>query len=188
MRDISLHLMDIMQNSISAKAGKITVILALNESLDELEVAIIDNGMGMDEEFLKNVTDPFVTTRTTRKVGLGIPLLKASAQRAGGELAISSEKNKGTEIKAFFKVKHIDRIPLGDIAETMVSTIISDPGIGIELIMSDSKESFTFNSYEVKEKLGDVPITNYEVITWMKEYIDEGLKRIFGGVLDEITS
>lgn len=180
--------MDIIQNSVSAKAGKIFIGIKANKSLDNLEIEISDNGTGMDEEFLKHVVDPFVTTRTTRKIGLGISLFKASAEMALGELTIESEKGKGTTLKASFKIHNIDRIPLGSIEETLITVIIANPEIEFELLLENESENFKFNSFEVKEKIGDLPITNYEILTWIKEYIQEGIKIIFGGVLDEIIS
>lgn len=187
MRDLSLHLMDIIQNSISAKAGKVFVGIKADKSLDKLEIEITDNGTGMDNELLKQVVDPFVTTRTTRKIGLGIPLLKDSAEMASGELTIKSVKGKGTTLAASFKIGHIDRIPLGSIDETIVSVIMANPEIEFELVLHNASERFRFDSFDVKEKIGDLSITNYEILTWIKEYIQEGIKTIFGGVLDEVV-
>ena len=187
MRDLSLHLMDIIQNSISARASKIFVSLHSDTDSGELKMVITDDGVGMDDELLNRVTDPFTTSRTTRKVGLGIPLLKLSAELAGGKLDISSEKNKGTTLEASFSIAHIDRPPLGDISETMMNVVLAHPDIEFELKLRTDSETFTFNSFEVKGRLGEVPITNYEVLNWIREYIDEGIKITFGGVLDEIT-
>jgi hypothetical protein len=188
MKDISLHLIDIIQNSIAANANKI--IIGINASLDadRLKITVSDNGIGMDKEMLSQVTSPFVTTRTTRKVGLGISLLKASAEITGGELEISSEKGKGTILKADFIISSIDRIPLGDVSETMVSAILTDSNIEFDLILESHKEVFEFKTVEIKEKLGEVPITDFEVLAWLKEFINEGIMNTFGGVLDEVHS
>ncbi|MCX8128500.1 MAG: ATP-binding protein [Clostridia bacterium] len=188
MKDISLHLTDIIQNSVTAKAGRIKVIIDADQAKDCLKIIVSDDGSGMDKELLAQVTNPFVTTRTTRKVGLGISLFKASAEEAGGKLEIRSEKGKGTELEVSFRISSIDRIPLGDIPETVISTILSNPDIQVELILNSNKESFSFNSSEVKEKLGEVPITEYNVLAWIKEFVNEGIKITFGGVLDEIYS
>lgn len=188
MKDISLHLMDIVQNSISAKASKIETKISTENYTDELTIAISDNGCGMDEEFLKMVINPFTTTRTTRKVGLGVPMFKDSAEMTGGRFEIHSIKNEGTSLKATFKISNIDRLPLGDIAETMMGVILSSPDIQWILELENDSENFRFDSFEIVEKLGGVPITEFEVISWIKEYIDEGIKHIFGGVLNEITS
>lgn len=188
MRDLSLHLMDIIQNSVSAGSTKITVSVHAIKDLDELSVTITDNGRGMDEETLQQVDDPFFTTRTTRKVGMGISLFKASAQRASGDLVVQSYEGKGTTVRAFVKISHIDRLPLGDVAGTFESLIMASPEIEFELLLSSGSEEFAFNSFEVKEKLGEVPITRFEVLEWIREYIDGGIKVIFGGVLNEVVS
>jgi len=188
MRDLSLHLMDILQNSIVAKSDRITVKIFADGITDNLEIEIIDNGEGMDKEFLKQVTDPFVTTRTTRKIGLGIPLLKASAQRANGDLIINSSKMDGTCIKANFKISHIDRLPIGDISETLISTIMGSPEIEYELVINNNKEEFRLNTTEIKNKLDGVSITEFAVLTWIKDFINENVKHILGGVLNEVNS
>ena len=188
MRDLSLHLMDIIQNSISAEAAKVVVEISTNKNQDTLLIKVVDNGSGMDSELAASITDPFTTTRTTRKVGLGIPLLDACAMRAGGQLTVTSVKGQGTTLEASFGIRNIDRPPIGDIAETMVNVIMASPEIEFELALSNEKEQFDFNSFEVKTHLGSVPITEYSVLTWIREFIDEGMKSIFCGVLDEIVS
>lgn len=188
MRDLSLHLMDIAQNSITAGASKISISICADRELDLLELEITDNGIGMDECFLKEVVNPFVTTRGTRRVGLGIPLFEASARRASGGLRITSKKSVGTTIKADFKISHIDRLPLGDIAQTLKVLLIARPDIEYEMVFDNRKKSFNFNSFEVKKRIGEVSITEFEVLTWICEYVNEGVKTIFGGVLNEILS
>ena len=188
MRDLSLHLLDIIQNSIAADASKIITTIYANQSDDELGIIVEDNGHGMDKELLDKVTDPFVTTRKTRNIGIGIPLLKSSSEMAGGRLDIDSTRGKGTVLKSTFKIGHIDRLPLGDVSDTFVSLIAARPDIEYELKLYNGNESYLFNSFEIKEKLGDVPITEYEVLAWIREFINEGVKTIFGGVLNEIDS
>lgn len=186
MRDLSLHILDIIQNSITAMAKKIILRISIDAESKILTIYIEDNGKGMSEELLKDITSPFRTTRTTRKVGLGISLLQASAQRAGGDLTIESTLGVGTTVMASFEVSHIDRLPLGDIPETLISVILSDPNLEIEIEFSNNKETFKFTTLEVKERIGELPITQLEVLTWIKDYINEGIEIIFGGVLDEI--
>lgn len=188
MKDLSLHLMDIVQNSITAGAGKINILICADSQHDLLQIEITDNGIGMEEDFLRNVVNPFATTRNTRRVGLGIPLFEASAKSASGGLEITSEKFVGTTVKADFKISHIDRLPLGDIAQTMSSLVMAKPDIEYDLTLDNKKERFNFSSTEIKSRLGEVPITQFEVIAWIGEYINEGIKTIFGGVLDEILS
>ncbi len=186
MRDLSLHLMDIIQNSISADAARIDIRILVNSAQDELKIEVTDNGRGMDKELLAKVSDPFSTTRTTRRIGLGIPLFRASAQRTGGDLTVDSDKGKGTTVTALLKIRNIDRPPLGDIAETVVNVIAAKPEIQWNLFLDNIKEEFVFDSNEVKSRLGDVPINQFEVLTWIKEFINEAITRIFGGELDEI--
>jgi len=188
MRDLSLHLMDIVQNSISAKADKIYISLTADKQADILIMIIADNGEGIEENFLKNITSPFTTTRKTRRVGMGISLLKASSNMAEGDLKIYSKKSEGTTLEASFKISHIDRLPLGDLAETMVTLIMANPDMEFELDLSNKKDCFKFKTIEVKEQIKDIPITQYEVLNWIREYINSGIKIIFGGVLNEILS
>lgn len=188
MRDLSLHLIDIIQNSVSAKASRVSVRLTAFKSNNKLILEIADNGVGMDEAFAKSVIDPFVTTRTTRKIGLGIPLLKASAERAGGSFDISSVRGNGTTLTASFEISNIDRLPLGDIAETVSNIVTASPDIDIDVTLSSDMGKFDFDTAEVKKQLGGVPINEFEVISWIKKYIDEGIKNTFGGVLNEIDS
>lgn len=186
MRDLSLHLLDIVQNSISAGADKIDIKICADKANDRICIEINDNGAGMDESFLKEVLSPFSTSRKTRRVGLGIPLLEAACTRADGGLDITSVRFKGTSVKACFKISHIDRAPLGDVAQTMVNLIMGSPDIDYEMELDNIKESFRFSTAQIRQTLGEVPLVQYEVMMWIKEYIDEGIKNIFGGLLDEI--
>ncbi len=187
MRDISLHLMDIAQNSVVAKADKVEISFAAIDNL--LTFTIIDNGCGMDEEMVKNVFDPFVTSRTTRKVGLGIPLLVESSEATGGKVTINSKVGVGTTLTATFVIDHIDRIPLGDIAMTMSTTIASHPDVNFVLSLSNGTDEFVVSTAMIKETLGeDVPLNTIQIIDWLSGYIEENIKIIFGGILDEIVS
>lgn len=188
MRDLSLHLMDIVQNSISAKASRICISITADSKEDLLVMKIVDNGEGIEESLLKDITSPFTTTRKTRKVGMGISLLKASSNMSGGDLKIYSKRFEGTTLEATFKISHIDRLPLGNIAETIVTLIIASPNIDFELAISNKEETFEFDTAQVKEQLKEVPITQFEVISWIREYINDGIKIIFGGVLNEVLS
>ncbi|MDP4091767.1 MAG: ATP-binding protein [Bacillota bacterium] len=188
MRDLSLHLLDILQNSISAKADNVSIELAVDTSTDKLALKIADNGIGMNEKLLKSVTDPFTTTRTSRKVGLGISLLKASAERAGGELMIQSSEGNGTTISANFSISNIDRLPLGDLTETICSIIAAYMEIEIDLTLINGSKTFQFSTIEIKKQISGIPINHYDVLEWIREFINEGITTIFGGVLNEIVS
>ncbi|HHV59749.1 MAG TPA: sensor histidine kinase [Clostridiaceae bacterium] len=186
MKDISLHLLDIVQNSLAAEASRVEISLKADNG-GKLEILIKDNGKGIEKDILHMITDPFFTSRNTRKVGLGIPLFKASCERSGGMMHIKSEKGKGTEILATFAIDNIDRPPLGDVGETVSCLVMMTPEVEIELVITAGEEKFVFNSFEVKRQLGDVPLDNYEVITWIKEFVNENVNKMFGGVLNEIT-
>ncbi len=189
MRDLSLHLMDIIQNSVSAHANRINVIIRTVLGAGRLYIVVSDNGVGMDKEFLEKVTDPFSTTRETRKVGLGISLLKAAAERSGGSLLVSSEKGLGTTLKADFIIDNIDRPPLGDIAETIVNILSANPQIEIDVILDNgTDECAVFSTGEVKKRLDNVPINEYDVLEWIKDFIEDNIKFTFGGVLYEVNS
>lgn len=188
MRDLSLHLMDIIQNSVAAGAGHIVISLQAEPETGNFIMMVEDNGSGMDGALLAIVTDPFTTTRTTRKTGLGIPLLKVAAERASGGLQITSFKGCGTIIKASFGILNIDRPPLGDIADTITGVILANPETDLKLVLQRDGEVFEMDTMEIKARLLEVSITEYEVLKWIREYVNEGIIAIFGGVLDEIHS
>jgi hypothetical protein len=178
MKDLSMHVMDIIQNSIVANATVIQIDIVEDKVDDSLVISIKDNGKGMDAEMVKNVTDPYCTSRTTRKVGLGIPLLKQSAELTGGSLTIQSEIGKGTSLNAYFVNSSIDRQPLGDIAGTIVLTVSANPAIDFIYTHTINKRSYCFDTREVKAVLGDVPVSNLEIIKYLREMIQENLKEI----------
>jgi signal transduction histidine kinase len=180
--------MDIVQNSITAGADKIRILILADKDAEVLTITIEDNGKGIDDELLKKLEDPFYTTRTTRKVGLGIPLFKESAERAGGKLSIASEVGVKTIVSAQFEIAHIDRLPLGDIADTIVALIAGSSKVDFILELGNGKSQALFDTTEIKKVLNGVPIDNFEVLDWIKANIEEELKLIFGGVLNEITS
>lgn len=178
--------MDIVQNSIVAEADRITINMKIFDKPEKLLIEIIDNGRGMDQEFLKKVTDPFKTSRTTREVGLGIPLIKQSAEMAGGEFSLQSEPSKGTKLNASFEINHIDRIPLGDIPETIRLLIMANPNISWVIQFSSHNNDFLLNTDEIKQQLDGVPIEDTNVLEWIQNTISNGIKSVFGGVLDEV--
>jgi len=185
MRDLSLHLMDIAANSLSA--GATVINISLEYKLGVLKFIISDNGKGMERELLDKVTSPFTTTRTTRKIGMGIPLLKNSAEITGGSFEIKSEPGAGTVVEADFITDSIDRIPVGDIDETMKALILSNPSRDFELKFINGEKEYELKTSEIKSYLKDVPIHSPDIINWIGKSIKEGLKEIFGGVLNEIS-
>lgn len=181
MKELSLNILDIAQNSVKAGASEIRITLNESVSRDTVTITVKDNGCGMDKELLSGVIDPFVTTRTTRKVGLGIPLLRQQALDTEGHFDINSEPGKGTELTADFRLTHLDRPPIGDIASTVVSLISAAPDIRFIYTHGTDKGEFSLDTNDVKEQLGDVPLSEPEVLMWLTEYVKENLQSIDGG-------
>lgn len=179
MNNISMHILDIAQNAISAKATMVEICINENIAKNMFEVIINDNGTGMDEDLLAHVTDPYTTTRTTRKVGLGIPLLKHSAEQTNGYIKVNSEKEAGTRIQAVFQYDHIDRPPLGDCAGTVVLLAAANPDIDFKYMHQVNDKKYVFDTREIKEILEDVKIDNPKIRGMLKEMIDENLNEIY---------
>jgi hypothetical protein len=188
MRDLSLHILDIVQNSTAAGAASVKVTIRACPADGVLEIEVEDDGFGMDDELLERVADPFATTRTTRKVGLGIPLFKASAERSGGSFRVFSQKGIGTTVKASFRLESIDRPPMGDVAGVIADLTAAYPGIDVQLLLKCDERIFKYSSLEVRQVVGEVPVSELRVMRWIREHIEEGEREIFGGVMDEIDS
>ncbi|HUM63273.1 MAG TPA: ATP-binding protein [Anaerolineaceae bacterium] len=178
MRELSLHLLDIAENSISAGASRIEIVLSEDSALDLLQMSIIDNGKGMSKEMIAQVTDPFITSRTTRKVGLGIPLLKAAAEDCNGSLNITSEPGIGTELTVKFQRSHIDRMPIGDLVSTIVNLIICNPLIHWIFSYQYNEKSAIFDDEPVKQTIGDIPLTEPEILTCIRSMIEETIQEV----------
>lgn len=178
MRELSMHILDIAQNSISAGASVIKIIIDEDLKADILTIIIEDDGKGMDEDEVSKVTNPFFTSRTTRKVGLGVPMFKASAEACEGAFQIKSSKGKGTYVEAKFKHSHIDRAPLGNMIDTMIVLMTSDINIDFVYTHKKNNNEYILNTKEIKEVLGEVPINSIEVLDWIKSNIAEGIKEL----------
>lgn len=183
MREISLNILDIAQNSISAKATLIEI--ELSEQSNILTVKIADNGKGMSPEQLEQVRDPFFTTRTTRKVGMGIPLFKMAAEMTGGSFDIQSSLGKGTIVTAVFRTDSIDFTPVGDMAATMCSLISMNTDIDFVYRRSVEEKEFTLDTRQMREILGDVPLSSPEVTEFINDFICENATEITGGAENE---
>lgn len=181
MRELSLNVLDIAQNSIVAGATLTEIVVEENTKENTLFIGIYDNGSGMTQEQVQNVIDPFFTTRTTRKVGMGIPLFKMAAEQTGGSFTIESQKGAGTRVKALFKTDSIDFTPLGDIASTVV-TIVSmnnDKEFLYKRIL-DGRE-VVFSTVEIKKILDGVPLSEPSVMNWIEEYLNEQYNDLLKG-------
>jgi signal transduction histidine kinase len=146
MREISLHILDIVQNSIAVKAKNVFISVEINPERDTLKITVKDDGPGMEADFLKEVADPFTTTRKTGKVGMGLPLYKQAAEVTGGSFEIASEKGKGTVVTAVFIISIIDRVPMGDLAETVITLIQNAATTDIIFSYYKGAEGFTLDT------------------------------------------
>jgi len=183
MRDLSLHLLDLAQNSITAGASLVTVRISIAED-GWLTMVLKDDGKGMSPELLARVTSPFATTRTTRKVGLGIPMMMENAEKAGGTLKLESEVGVGTEMTVTMDTGNIDCLPLGDLSGTLLSLMMTNPMSPDFLFEGKTpKGECTFDTREVRAALGsDIPLNEPEVAAWLREALEEEINPIFGGV------
>lgn len=179
MREISLHILDILTNSISANAKNIKLEVIVKDNL--LTIRVIDDGKGMSEDFLARVVDPFQTTRTTRKIGMGIPLLKQAAETAGGNFKIESKLGQGTTVEASFEIDHIDRSPLGNLAHALVPVISED--FELEMHYEVNDKVFNFDTKQIKEILEGVPIDSQEILTYLSGYLEENIQNTNGGYI-----
>ena len=182
MRELALNVMDITQNSISAGATLIRITVEESASKDRLSIAVEDNGCGMTEEQVRSVIDPFYTTRTTRKVGLGVPLFKMEAEMTGGSFRIDSEKGKGTKLLAEFVPSHVDMTPLGNITDTIFLLITCNPELDFVYRRVKEEAEFVLDTRELRKILGeDAPLNVPEVAQWLKGYLEEQTELLEGG-------
>ena len=174
MEDLSLHILDIMENSVDAQARKIEVHIDEDMDRDLLTLEILDDGKGMDAQTLKKAMNPFFTTRKTRRFGLGLSMISESAKATGGELTVESAPGKGTRIRATFQRSHIDMKPLGDIPQTLLTLIVGHPDIELSYCHTIGGETYSFNTREIQ----DLPTGSPKVLRRIGEYIKEGLDRL----------
>ena len=170
-----MNILDVAQNSVSAGASEIAISVSLNEKDDILAIVIEDNGRGMSKEVLEKVTDPFFTTRTTRDVGLGVPFFKMAAEMAGGGFEINSQVGQGTKVKATFIYSHIDRAPIGELAETMGQFICLNEGIEIRFTYMVNDVKFEVTSLEFTSVLEGVPLNTPDIMLFVCGYLKENM-------------
>ena len=181
MKELSLNILDIAENSV--KAGATLTEITVDESENTLVLTVSDNGCGMPPDILQTVSDPFYTTRTTRKVGMGLPLLKMEAEQTGGSMTVSSVSkdidpvNHGTSVTAVFNIQHIDFTPLGDVSETIITLIQGHPDIDFCFLHRNDGKEVKLDTRELRSELGDVPLNCYDVISWIREYLHEQYDR-----------
>jgi hypothetical protein len=175
VRELTLHLLDIAENSIAAGARNIKIQIEENSDKDLLKLVVTDDGRGMNAETVKKVIDPFVTSRTTRKVGLGIPLLKEAAEACNGFFELTSALSKGTELSVQFQHSHIDRMPLGDVNTTFQNLFFSNPHIHWIFEYRIDEKEFVFDDKEIKDELMGVSLTEPEIIRVIRGMFESGI-------------
>jgi len=178
MRELSLHILDALQNSAEAGASRVKLTIEEDMTADRLTIIIEDNGRGMDAETMKKAVDPFYTTRTTRHVGLGLPLFAAAAQQCNGDLTLESELGKGTSVKVVFQHSHIDRAPMGDICGSLLTLLLAKSHVDLHYVHRVNGRRFEFDTAEIRTKLGDVPLSYPAVRDWLREFIAQGEREI----------
>lgn len=183
MKDISMHILDIVQNSIVAGATLIEIDIIANLVNNQLTVGIRDNGKGMSEDFVRKVTDPFTTTRTTRKVGLGIPLFQAGAEQAGGSFMLQSELGIGTYIAATYEIDNVDRPPMGEVAPSIQMLITLNPDIDFVFTAQYGDDTYQLDTRELREVLDGVSFSEPGIGGWILENLNEGYNEVFSGII-----
>ena len=179
MNELSLYILDLAQNSVAAKATRIRISIEIDIEKDIIRVCIEDNGCGMDQALLERVVSPFTTTRKTRKVGLGIPMIKQLCEMCEGEFGIRSKVGEGTLLTLTFKRSHVDLPPMGAIEESILSLINGTPeGIEFEFSYRYGENTFEFSTLEVRQVLQDVPLNTPDVLLWIKSYLLEGIAEV----------
>jgi hypothetical protein len=179
MRELSLHIMDIVQNSITAGAKHISILVEEDIQNDIFKIRVIDDGCGIPDDIIFRIRDPFFTSRVSRRVGLGVSLLEAASERCGGYLNIKSKVDQGTEVEVVLRHSHIDRMPLGRIEDTIITCLLN-PGINIVYIHIVDTKEFIFDSREVKKIVGE-QICEPEILEWIRGNLSEGIKMLGGG-------
>lgn len=181
MPEISLHILDVAENSVRAGASLVKIEVLADTARNTLSITIADNGCGMSGEQLAKVSDPFFTTRSTRKVGLGIPFFKQAAEGTGGSFSIRSKEGAGTVTEAVFVLDSIDRMPLGDMTATIHTLVTCHEEMDFYYRYARDGREFTLDTREMKEILGNVPLSSPEVSGFLKEYLDENRREVDGG-------
>jgi hypothetical protein len=175
MQDLSLHILDIVENSIASKASHVMIRITEDLEEDQMIVEIEDDGEGVPAHLVERVVDPFFTTRSTRRVGLGLSLLQQAARACEGDLQVRSRQGEGTLVRANFRYHHVDRKPLGDIASTLVTLIVGNPQMDFQYVHSKADKAFVLDTVELKRELEDVPIDHPKVVQFIRDEIKSGL-------------
>ncbi len=178
MKELAMHVYDLMENSTAADSTLVS--LTIRDSLKDniFHFTIQDNGRGMTPEFLARVTDPYTTSRTTRKVGLGLPLIKMNTENCGGGMNITSQVGVGTRLEFWFQHNHWDRPPMGDLPGTLVLLLSAHQDIHFVITYTTDVDTFQLDTDELREALGDMSLNDIHIINYLREMITENLREI----------
>lgn len=178
MRELSLHILDLARNCIEAKATRVELRMREDRPADRLEISLTDNGVGLEEEALAKVADPFYTTRTTRRVGMGLALFAATCERCGGEMRVQSERGRGTEVVGTLQLSHLDRPPLGDMGA--VVGVLAAEAARVRLVYRHQVNGgiFEVDTEELQGELGEVPLSEPVLLCWLKDHVTRGLRAL----------
>lgn len=182
MRELADNIMDIAQNSISAGASLVEIEISVSHEKDSIGFVFRDNGCGMSPEMVKSVAEPFTTTRKTRKVGLGLPLLSQTAMMTGGDFGIQSEVGRGTTVTVSFGLSNIDRPPMGDTSGALFSLVLMNPDIDFVFVYDYDGNRFEFDTREISKMVAPIPLTNPEISAWIKECLYQEISELHGGL------
>ncbi len=182
MQDLAMHMLEILMNSIGAGAEKVVLSIRDSAADNRIDMRVEDNGCGMSEEMVRKVTDPFTTSRKTRKVGLGVAFMKGLTEQCGGSFDIKSVLGEGTVVSASVQRDHIDLPPMGDIGEMIMYAIQANENTDLELYYTTDNDRFVFSSSEVRQQLEGISLVEPDVLLWIKEYINEGITHAKEGV------
>jgi anti-sigma regulatory factor (Ser/Thr protein kinase) len=174
VRELSLHILDLLENSVEAGASRIEIKIEEDLKTDRMVIEIADNGHGMSPELIERALNPFYTTRKTRHVGLGLPLFLEATRRCDGDLVIESKPGKGTRVRATFRLSHIDRAPLGDMPTALFAILLSEHPVDLDYCHIIDSREFRFDSSEIRNELENVPLTHPKVRDWLLHLLHEG--------------
>ncbi len=175
MKELALHILDVARNSVEAGATELTLTLIEDYEADRLDMIFEDNGRGMNADDLRQATDAFFTTRTTRKVGLGLAMLRATCERCDGGLEISSEPGRGTTVRSWLRLGNIDRPPLGDLG-AVVQALACESALALRYRHQVSDAFFELDTRELQQELGDVALTSPPVLAWLRGHVNDRLR------------
>jgi anti-sigma regulatory factor (Ser/Thr protein kinase) len=178
MLELALHILDIAENSVRAGAKTVFIDITEDRKRDSLEIEIRDNGMGMDESTIQRAMDPFYTSKKVRRVGLGLPMLKEAATRAGGSFSIDSQVGVGTRVAVGFQLSHIDRQPLGDLTGAIMVLLAGNAGVDFVCRHECEGHVFTLDTREIRKEIGDIPLNHMEILKFIRQYMIEGFNEI----------